>query len=316
MLLCVSLRHPMISKDKNATSAAIRQVTWTGAAVNIGLAATKMLVGWTASSQALLADGVHSVSDLITDGAILVGERFWSAEPDPQHPYGHGRIETIISLAIGAALATVSIGIAWRAFVTMQDPHGVLPGWRALVVAVVSIIAKETLYRWTIKVGRSLQCRALIANAWHHRSDAFSSIPVAIAVVGAHAFPGMVFFDHVAAVIVAVMLLKAAWSIAGPCVGELMEARGDVDVEGLLTKLRPLFPDIEEIHRVRSRRVGGELFVDLHMLVDANLSVGTSHDVAEELKQVLMQREPAIHDVTVHVEPSSETLRHTRNRTE
>lgn len=291
------------SARKAEAVAVVRHVTWIGAAANILLAAAKMLVGWVSHSQALLADGVHSLSDLITDAAVLVGSQYWSADPDTEHPYGHGRIETIVSIGIGVALVGVSAGIMWRALGTMAKAHSAPPGWGALAVATVSILVKESLFRWTAAAGARVRCRALVANAWHHRSDALSSVPVAVAVVGARLFPHLTYLDHIAAVVVGVFLLRAAWRIAGPCVSELMEARCDTDISQVLADAQRAHPEIREIHKVRGRHVGGACFVDLHMLVDSTMSVGESHNLAESLKHAIMEHEPSIADVTVHVEP-------------
>lgn len=282
----------------------IQRVTLVGALVNTLLAALKMLVGWLVNSQGLIADGVHSLSDLVTDAAVLLGARFWCAKPDSEHPYGHGRLETIVSILIGAVLAAASFGIAVRALRTMGEVHAASPGMMAFVVALVSMFAKEGLYRWTLRIGRQTQSLALVANAWHHRSDALSSLPVCLAVLGTHLFPGFVYLDHVAAVIVAVLLLHAAWRIAWPGIGELMEGRGDVDPAALLQGLKSAYPQIREIHKVRARRVGGALFVDLHMLVDASMSVGDSHRIAGQLEADLKKQEPRVSDVTIHVEPA------------
>jgi len=286
----------------------VRRVTGVGAAVNLALAAVKLAIGWAARSQALLADGVHSLSDLVTDAALLVGVRFWSAEPDARHPYGHGRIETTVSLSIATALVAVSVGIVWRAWITMNTVQVDPPGWAALAAAVVSIVAKEALYRWTLAAGKKSRCRALTANAWHHRSDALSSIPVAVAVIGSRVLPGFAYLDNIAAVMVAILLLRAAWSIARPCVSEFMEAQCDADLDGVLTSIRQQYPAIREIHKVRCRRVGGAMYVDLHMLVDATMSVGDSHELAENVKRAMMTGEPAVQDVTVHTEPASEVI--------
>ncbi|MFC1462519.1 cation diffusion facilitator family transporter [Verrucomicrobiota bacterium] len=294
----------MKKQDNTDTIAVVRRVTWTGAVANVLLAAVKVVVGWMSRSQALLADGVHSLSDLVTDAAVLVGSQYWSAEPDSEHPYGHGRIETIVSIGIGAALVGVSAGIMWRALGTMTRDHVTPPGWPALIVAIVSILTKESLFRWTAAAGGRVRCRALVANAWHHRSDALSSVPVAVAVLGGRIFPQFTYLDHIAAVVVGVMLLRAAWRIAGPGISELMESRCGTDISDVLANVQKNHPEIHEIHKVRGRRVGGACFIDLHMLVDAAMSVGDSHDLAEALKQTIVDHEPSIADVTVHVEPA------------
>jgi len=279
-------------------------VTWIGVAVNISLAALKLAIGYVARSQALLADGVHSLSDLVTDSAVLAGSHYWSAQPDKEHPYGHGRLETMVTIAIGMALAVTSVGIVWQALVTIPEAHSSAPGWMAFFAAAISILVKEILYRWTVRVGRRVKCRALTANAWHHRSDALSSIPVAAAVFGSHVFPQFVYLDHVAAVVVGLMLLMAAFGIVRPGFSELMEAQHDGGVPELVRLIQADYPDIHEIHKVRCRRVGGTIFVDLHMLVSAGMSVGASHAIAESLKHSLIERNTDIHDVTIHVEPS------------
>lgn len=282
-----------------------RRVTLTGAAVNTCLAAAKMLGGLLAHSQALFADGIHSLSDLVTDGMVLVGSHYWNAEPDARHPYGHGRIETIISIVIGITLAVVSIAVMWRALVTITLAHDDgSPGWLALTVALVSIGAKESLYRWTRATGKKIGSRALAANAWHHRSDALSSVPVAVAVVGSHVLPSFTYLDHIAAIIVGVMLLTAAWKISKPCIEEIMEARCDEDIPGVVEDLARKYPEIREAHDIRCRHVGTSIYVEFHMLVDAGMSVGRSHELTDILKYAMMNRFENIQDVTIHVEPS------------
>jgi len=283
----------------------IRRVTRLGAFANLCLAAGKMLVGWIAQSQALVADGVHSLSDLVTDGVILVGAGYWSAPPDDEHPYGHGRIETLISISIGIALIGVGIGLGWRAVVSIPQAAPSPPGMWAMVIAVIAIVAKEALYRKTAKTGKRLRSRALVANAWHHRADALSSVPVAASVIGSRMFPSLTYLDPMAAILVSAMIFKAAWRIGWPGVCEITERRGFRELDDLLKESKKSFPAIREIHRARSRRVGGSLLVDLHMLVDPAMSVEESHRVAEELKQRLMERNPSLADVLVHVEPYS-----------
>lgn len=281
----------------------IRHVTLTGAIVNICLAGFKVSVGHSSGSQALVADGIHSLSDLVTDAVILIGARFWNAKPDSEHPYGHGRIETLVCLAIGFALGAVALGIGWHAIDTLHLRHPSSPGLAALIAAVTSIILKETLFRWTLITGRRIGSRALIANAWHHRTDALSSLPVACAVVGVYLFPNFLYLDHIAAIIVSIMLLRVTVTISWPCISEMLDANIDKDVFEAVESLRTEFPAICEIHKVRSRRVGSALVADLHMLVDANMTVGVSHSIAEELAKQLKVRIPAVQDVTVHVEP-------------
>jgi cation diffusion facilitator family transporter len=155
----------------------VRRVTLWGLVVNLGLSAAKFIFGIVGASQALVADGVHSLSDLVTDVAVLVGAGFWSAPADAEHPHGHGRIETLITSAIGIVLGGVGVGLGYRALLSLHEAHASQPGWSAFVVACLSIVAKEFLYRWTVHVGKRVKSSAAVANAWHHRSDALSSVP-------------------------------------------------------------------------------------------------------------------------------------------
>ena len=282
----------------------VRKVTWVGALLNVLLSAVKISVGFFAMSQSLIADGFHSLSDLITDGAVIIGSRFWGVEQDEKHPYGHQRLETMVSLAIAFFLAVVACGIAWEAISTMQEKHIAPPGMLAFYVALMSIITKELLYRWTVKRGKAIGSMALVSNAWHHRSDALSSIPVAIAVVGSYFFPELTYLDHIAAIIVSVMLLKASFSIAKPCISQIMDVQGDRHLAEILKDLEKDEPKIDEFHKIRSRASGSSIFVDLHMLVSPSMSVADSHALTKIVEHKLKDHNANIIDVTIHVEPS------------
>ena len=295
----------MVKCKKNEENLAIvRKVTWVGALLNVLLSAVKISVGFLAMSQSLIADGFHSLSDLITDGAVIIGSRFWGVEQDEKHPYGHQRLETMVSLVIALFLAVVACGIAWEAISTMQERHTASPGMLAFYVAIISIVTKEALYRWTVKIGKRIGSMALLSNAWHHRSDALSSIPVAIAVAGSYFFPGLTYLDHIAAIIVSVMLLKAAFSIAAPCISQIMDVQGDRHLAEILKNLEENEPRIDEFHKIRSRMSGSSIFVDLHMLVNPEMSVADSHALTKTVEKILKDHNKNIVDVTIHVEPS------------
>ncbi|HNZ53414.1 MAG TPA: cation diffusion facilitator family transporter, partial [bacterium] len=174
----------------------IKKVTLIGMVINIVLSAVKFAAGVFGNSQALIADAFHSLSDCVTDVAVIIGSTYWSAPPDESHPHGHRRIETVITAFIGLALAAVAFGMGWNAVSTMTDEYNKPPEMIAFIAAVISIIVKEGLYQWTAIAGKKIRSQAMIANAWHHRSDAFSSIPAAIAVIAAIIFPGFGFIDH------------------------------------------------------------------------------------------------------------------------
>ena len=295
----------MVKCIKNEESqAVIRKVTWLGALLNVLLSALKISVGFIAMSQSLIADGFHSLSDLITDGAVIIGSRFWGVEHDEKHPYGHQRLETMVSLVIALFLAIVACGIAWGAISTMQEKKIAPPGMLAFYIAVISIVTKEILYRWTVKIGKKVGSMALLSNAWHHRSDALSSIPVAIAVIGSYLFPSMTYLDHIAAIIVSVMLLKASFSIAAPCISQIMDVQGDRHLAEILKNLEEHEPRIDEFHKIRSRASGSSIFVDLHMLVNPEMSVADSHALTKTVEKRLKDHNANIVDVTIHVEPS------------
>jgi len=281
----------------------VRRVTLWGLVVNVLLAAVKFLFGIVGASQALVADAVHSLSDLVTDVAIVVGAGFWSAPADAEHPYGHGRIETLITSAIGIVLGGVGVGLGYRAILTLPQWHESRPGWIAFAAACLSIVAKEVLYRWTADVGRRVKSSALVANAWHHRSDALSSVPVALAVLGTHVWPEWGFLDHVGAVIVSVLILHAAWEITWPALRELIDAGAKEHERQAILKLALDTEGVQSVHKLRTRSIGPGLQVDLHVLVEPELSVREGHAIAGVVKERLLNRGPNVIDVLVHVEP-------------
>jgi cation diffusion facilitator family transporter len=281
----------------------VRHVTLWGLVVNLALSGIKFLFGVFGSSQALVADAVHSLSDSVTDIVVLIGVRFWTAPPDESHPYGHGRIETLITFFIGVALGGVGIGLGYRAVATLHEHQAASPGWVALFAAVVSIAGKEWLYRWNVKVGRRIKSSALLANAWHHRSDALSSVPVAVAVLCTRIWPGWGFLDQVATVIVSVLILYAAWEISGPALRHLIDAGATRKERENIVAIALNTEGVTSIHALRTRYVGPGLQVDLHVMVDGNLSVRQGHDIAGAVKRRLIAGGPNIVDVLVHTEP-------------
>jgi len=278
-------------------------VTLWGLFSNLGLAGLKFGVGIFGRSQALVADAVHSLSDMSTDFAVLIGVRYWSAPADETHPHGHGRIEALISLLIGVSLAGVGAGLAYRAIATLHERHAASPGWIAFGAACLSIVGKEALYRWTVRVGRRIRSSALIANAWHHRSDALSSLPVAMAVLGTRLWPTLVFLDHIAAVVVSALVARAAWRIAWPALRELTDTGAGVeDRDAILTLTRGV-PGVRTAHALRTRRIGAGLQVDLHVQVAPDLTVREGHEIANAVRDRLIREGPGLVDVLVHVEP-------------
>ena len=290
---------------KQNEASEIRRVTWWGLAVNILLAVVKMAAGVFAKSQALVADGLHSLSDITTDVAILAGAGYWSEPADASHPYGHGRLETLINIGIGMVLAITGAGIAWRSISTISKTAtpADCAGWLVLSIAVLSMILKELLYRWTLSVGRKCRSRALESNAWHHRSDALSSIPVALSVICAWLFPGFHYFDNIAALIVAAMIAKVSWDIFRPSLKELLESDDDAKLHDRIKLLAESYGEIGEVHKIRSRRVGKALLVDFHLLVKPDMTVLEAHALAEKFKQALFASESDLTDAVIHIAP-------------
>jgi cation diffusion facilitator family transporter len=280
-------------------------VTAAGALVNLMLAAAKICIGLTALSQALVADGIHSLSDLVTDAVVLVGAAWWTRPPDALHPYGHGRAETLVNLFIGFALAATAAGIVYKGLISMTSGEVTHLEWPALVVAGISVTTKEWLFRWTARRGQQVGSSALVANAWHHRSDALSSVPVLVAVITSWLFPALVFVDQVAAILVAAMLLRAAWNIARPSLNEILETSQDPRLATRVADLAAGFPEIASVHRIRCRRVGGATFVDLHMLLDPKTPVAVAHETAHRFQAAVREDQPQVVEVNAHIEPAT-----------
>lgn len=285
----------------------VRRVTFGALIVNILLSALKMVVGILGHSQAMVADAIHSLSDTATDLAILFGVRFWSAPPDEKHPYGHWRIETLITTLIGFALVAVAIGISVKSLRNIHSGISSTPAWFTLVGAFSSILVKEILFHWTMRTGRAMRSSAVIANAWHHRSDAMSSIPAAAAILAARIKPEWAYIDQVGAIVVSCFVLYAAWNIIKSAAGDLIDEGAS---EALREKIRSVSVNttgVSSVHAIRTRKVGPGYYLDLHVLVNATLTVKKGHDIAKSVKHQLLNLGPEILDVVVHLEPDTES---------
>ncbi|PKH06141.1 cation diffusion facilitator family transporter [Moritella sp. Urea-trap-13] len=282
---------------------AIKKVTLVGALVNIILAFIKIIGGILTSSSALIADGVHSFSDLISDAAILIGAHYWTAPADDKHPYGHHRFESVTNLVIGIVLIITAVGITVDSIsrIGANDPTN--PHFLALLVALISILAKEILYRWTLKRSLELGSSALRANAWHHRSDALSSIPVVISVIAAPFLPPYFYLDQVAAILVSVMILKGAFDIVLPLFIEFCEQSAGSDIVNSIQQLASNDNDVKEVHAIRSRCSGSAVIADFHLLVEPHLTVKEGHEIAKGFRSKILHLMPNLTDITIHIEP-------------
>ncbi|HHS50522.1 MAG TPA: cation transporter [candidate division Zixibacteria bacterium] len=281
----------------------IRRITWIGIGVNLALATVKFAVGILGNSQAVIADAFHSISDVSTDFAVIFGVKFWSAPPDECHPFGHKRIETIIATAIGLALAAVAVALGYRAITTFGTIGDKPTGWIAAIGPLVSIALKEVLFRRTKIVGEKSRSRAVIANAWHHRSDALSSIPALLAVVIASIRPSWAFVDNIASGIIAVFILKVSWDIVRPSIAELTERAAPESERLAIERIAFSVHGVREVHAIRTRKLGDNIHVDLHILVDAEITVYEGHEISEAVKSAIIISGPNVADVVVHIEP-------------
>ncbi len=286
----------------------VKKVTWGGMCINVLLAGIKFAVGFIGSSQAVIADAVHSLSDMSTDLAVILGVHFWSAPPDEQHPYGHQKIEEIVTVAIGLALAGVAIGLGYNSLVTIREDHIQKTGWIAVSGPVLSIIAKEILYHWTVRVGEKVKSSAVIANAWHHRSDALSSIPALIAVIVAVVYPEWNIADHIGAMIIAGFIFKVSWDIVVPALQRLSDTGASVKTRDNIIKVAMDVEGVKNVHAVRTRKFGSFLYIDMHVLVDPEITVREGHRISEEVKQRLLSNGPDILDVLIHIEPCEKEI--------
>jgi len=285
----------------------IRSVTNLGIAGNIVLSMLKVGFGLLAGSMALVADGIHSISDMATDVAVLVGVYFGSKQPDETHPYGHGRIETFAAAFIGTILIIVGAAMICYAAVDIAKGDIVRPGFVVLWVAAVSIVVKELLYRLTKKVAVESHSPALYANAWHHRSDALSSIAVVIGFISLQF--GFDYGDQMAAVAVGLMIILVAVRVLGGCLREFTEGAIDVKTIDHIKQIVSANDQIRQWHKLRTRTVGREVFLDLHILVDPDLNIAAAHEIAESLENTLHEQIPRPVNITVHIEPDIPALR-------
>ncbi|MBF0424375.1 MAG: cation transporter [Magnetococcales bacterium] len=287
---------------KEERFAAAHRVTVIGVGVDVLLAVGKILAGVFGRSAALVADGVHSISDLVTDAAVLVGMHYAKQDADEFHPYGHGRYETLASQFIAVTLLLVAAGIVWDAVSRLGSPSLAPPAPVALVAALLSIIAKEALFHYTLYIGKKYDARAIIANALHHRSDVVSTI-AALAGIGG-AMLGYPILDPVAAVVVAVILTKAGWDLLKEALHELTDSTHAIDaqIQQQISALVESIPEVHSAHFLSPRRMGPDIRVDVHVVVSPFLSVSEGHQVSEKVRLRLLESVAAVTEVLVHVD--------------
>lgn len=284
---------------------ATKQTAIVGALVNLLLAVSKTIIGIVGQSQSLVADGVHSLSDLMSDALVYFAARHARHDPDPEHPYGHGRFETMATMLLGSFLALVAAGIIWDAFERMFSPEKLLvPTPITLFAAGFSILANEWLYRYTMKVGNEVNSDMIRANAWHHRSDAASSVAVLVGVSGTMA--GLPYLDAVAAVAVGTLIAKVAWELGWGAVQELVDVGLDEERVAEIRKTILSVGGVVDFHLLRTRSLGKHASLDVHVQVEPRLSVSEGHMISLEIEERIKAEIDEIEDVTVHIDPEAD----------
>lgn len=290
----------------------IYKVTLTGSAVNALLIVLKFMAGILGRSSAMVADAVHSLSDFITDAIVLIFVRIAGKPRDEGHDYGHGKYETMATMVIGLILAAAGVGLMvngiGQVIKSINGEQLPRPGMVALIIAVVSIVSKEWLYRYTVKAGKETGSQAVVANAWHHRSDAISSAGTLVGIAGA-----MFLGDHwrildpIAAVVVSLFIIKSGYDIMRPSVAELLEASLPEAQQKEITELVTSIQGIEYIHNLRTRRIGNSIAVDFHAKMNGDITLSQAHALATRAENVVKERFGANSIVNIHMEPLPDT---------
>lgn len=296
----------------------IYKVTLVGSAVNAMLIVLKFIAGFVGRSSAMVADAVHSLSDFISDVIVLVFVKIAGKPKDKGHKYGHGKFETLATMIIGLLLIGAGIGLMINGTESViRSLNGDTlerPTMLALIVAIVSILSKEWLYRYTIREGNKLNSQAVIANAWHHRSDAVSSLGTLIGISGAM-FLGDKWriLDPIAAIVVSILIIKSGYDIVKPCISELLEASLPEEKEKEIISLVTGVPGIIYVHNLRTRRIGNGIAVDLHAKMDGNLSLNEAHEKATEAENAIRRKFGENSIINIHMEPVTVSNKDNRN---
>lgn len=287
-------RHAMANKS-----------TWVSVIVNTLLTLLQIAIGFIAHSQSLIADGMHSLSDLVCDFLVLVASHHSKNPADEGHPYGHDRVETAASFVLGAILVATGAAIMGAAAIKLQNIETLPPvAPLALWVALIALVAKESLFRYMLHVGERLRSPMLIANAWHARSDAASSLVVAVG-IGANLM-GFIYADSVAAIVVGFMIVRMGIVFAWDAFQELIDAGLSIEEVDSIRQTLIDTPGVVNLHELRTRRMAHRALVDAHILVDPRISVSEGHNIAERARLRILKSHPAVSDVLVHVDPEDD----------
>ena len=298
----------MTKSDNTSREKEIYKVTLCGGAVNLLLLVFKFVAGITAHSSAMIADAVHSLSDFVTDIVVIAFVRISGKPQDEDHEYGHGKYETFATALIGAALLFVGIGIfadsASGIFGFMRGERLEAPGMLAFVAALVSVLSKEAVYRYTVIKGRRLNSKAVIANAWHHRSDALSSVGT-MAGIGGAIFLGDTWrvLDPLAALVVSLFVVRVAWQLVKPSIDELLEKSLPKDMEDTITAVILSFKGVRSPHHLRTRYIGNTIAIEVHIRLDGSMTLNEAHDITKGIEAALKEKFGERTHIGIHMEP-------------
>ncbi len=296
--------HSLPDKNDHRYSAT-RKVTLIGAITNLFLSIAQIAGGLLTHSQAVLADGIHTLSDLATDFLVLFAAREASKEADEEHPYGHHRIETVATVALGAVLAIVGLGIGYRAVDRLLDTENLIqPEPLALAFAALAVICKEGLFHYTRRVARRIRSKMLEANAWHHRSDVVSSLVVLAGVGGS--LLGFPLADALAALIVAIMIIYMGGQLVYESIMELIDTGLDPELVEEMRQTALEIAEVTSLHMLRTRRMGAHALADVHIQVHPRISVSEGHQISEAVRWKLIKKYDELEDVMVHIDPEDD----------
>jgi cation diffusion facilitator family transporter len=284
-----------------------QRITWVSVGVNVVLTAMQVIVGFVANSMALVADAMHTLSDIVSDAFVLWANRKGAEAADDEHPYGHGRYETAASLVLGLLLTVTGIGILVSAAGRMQSLQDLPPvGIAAMWAAVATLIGKEGLFRYMLKIAERLRSPMLVANAWHARADALSSLVVAAGVGGA--LLGFPIADGVAAIVVGGMIIKAGIGFAWEAIRELIDTGLSAEEVKRIRATLAATSGVVDLHELRTRRMAHQVLVDVHVQVDGNITVREGHEIGEEARKRVLAAHPEVLDVLIHLDPENDSL--------
>jgi cation diffusion facilitator family transporter len=291
------------SHDHNHDLEEGRRITWMGMGVNAVLIALKLWGGLAGRSRALIADAIHSISDLVSDFIVLIGLHFLGKEKDEEHPYGHGKIETLAAIGVGLLLVAVAVKIGYDAALSIYRGDVAAPHRFTIIIAAVSVVSKEFLYRVTVRIGRKIGSEALIANAWHHRSDSWSSIVTLGGVTIASFVPRLQVVDSYAALFVSFFIVRVAVEILWSAIRKIVDTAPSTEFITAVRLTVERVPGVRQCHDIMARYYARRIRMELHIVVDPGMTVAEAHDIIDRVVEELTTKFENIEKVLVHVDP-------------